>query len=114
MNHQKLKCYRLLLDIAKNVPTISKMLPRGTYYIEDQFKRALASAILNLSEGNGRSSAKERRRFFTISLASIAETAASIDIISAYGYLSSETQIDLKNKLRHSYAMIMKLKRRTI
>ena len=111
MNHQRLKCYRQLISVAKKMPTLTKMLPRGTAYIEDQLKRALSSAILNLAEGNGRTSKKERCRFFDISIASIAETASAIDIISAYGYIPAELEIELKSALRSSYAMIMNLKK---
>lgn len=53
MNHQKLKCYCELIDVAKKVPSLINTLPRGESYIIDQLKRALSSAILNLAEGNG-------------------------------------------------------------
>lgn len=111
MNHQRLKCYCILLSIAKRMPRLTQMLPKGNYYIEDQLKRALSSAILNLAEGNGRTSIKERNRFFDISLASISEVAAGIDIISSYGYLPANHEEEIKNNLRSAYAMIMKLKK---
>jgi four helix bundle protein len=100
-----------LLDVARKLPTLVKMLPKGTYYLEDQLHRALSSAILNLSEGNGRRSIKERNRFFDISLASIAETASVLDIICAYGYIPHELNEDIKSELRLSYCMIMRLRR---
>ena len=111
MNHNKLKCYGLLLDAARIVPSILNRLPRGNAYIEDQLKRALSSAILNLSEGNGRRSIKERNRFFDISLASISETSSAIDIISAYGYISSRVEMNIKTLLTRAYAMIIKLRK---
>lgn len=76
----------------------------------DQFKRALSSAILNLSEGNGRSSLKERRHFFDISLGSIAETGSVIDILSAYRCISIEDERFFRENLRIAYAMITRLK----
>ena len=111
MNHRKLKCYRLLLEAARNVPSILNRLPRGNAYIEDQIKRALSSAILNLAEGNGRRSIKERNRFFDISLASISKTAAGIDILAVYGYISIKAEMNLRNLLTRAYSMIFKLKR---
>ncbi len=111
MNHQKLKCYCLLLGVARKLPTLIKMMPKGNYFLEDQLKRALGSAILNLSEGNSRRSLKERNRFFDISLASIAETASALDIINAYGYITAMINEEIKSELRISYAMIMRLKR---
>jgi four helix bundle protein len=111
MNHERLKGYELLLDFAKKLPDMLKHLPRGNYYLEDQIKRALSSAILNLSEGNGRWSIKDRNRFFDISLASIAEVASIIDIFVVYGYISKITGIVSKNHLRRIYSLIRKLKK---
>jgi len=114
MNHQRLKCYAKLLDLAKRVPQLVVQVPRGEGYLIDQFKRALSSAILNLAEGNGRSSARERRRFFDISLASIAEVSSVIDLMQAYGYLRSRAGSEWQNELRISYAMIMNLKKSSL
>lgn len=110
MNHQKLNCYRLLLEQAKRVPHLVARVPRGEGYLIDQLKRALSSAILNLAEGNGRHSIKERRHFFDISLASTAETASCVDIFIAYRILSEQEGQSFREDLRISYAMIMKLK----
>jgi len=111
MNHQRLKCYCILLDVAKKMPSLVQQLPRGEHFILDQLKRALASAILNLSEGNGRISRKERTRFFDISLASISEAGSAIDIINAYGYISQKTAEEIKSDLKPAYAMIRRLQR---
>lgn len=111
MNHHKLKCYEMLLKVAKAVPSLVWKLPRGEGYLSDQFKRAIASSILNLAEGNGRSSTKDRNRFFDISLGSIAESISCIDIILAYGYISSAEANDASRQLKVSYIMIRNLKR---
>jgi len=111
MNHQKLICYRVLLETAKRVPSIVDNVPRGYGDLMDQFKRALSSAILNLAEGNGRKSAKERARFFDISLASIAETSAAIDIMQAFKLISTPDGDEVRAELKSAYAMIFRLKR---
>jgi len=111
MNHQQLKCYGRLLNLAKRMPQLMALIPRGEGYLVDQFKRALSSAILNLAEGNGRPSTRERRRFFDFSLASIAEVSAVIDIFMACRYLEPMTGANWQEELRISYAMIMNLKK---
>jgi len=111
MNHQKLRCYRRLLMVAKTIPTLTKMLPRGTYHLRDQLERALASAILNLCEGNARRSPKERMRFFDISLASIAEVSSAIDIMRAFGHISANDESEIQSNLNVSYAMIINLRK---
>lgn len=111
MNHQRLKCYQRLLDAAKRIPTLVRRLPRGTSYIRDQLERALASAILNLTEGNARRSPKERMRFFDISLASIAEASSAIDIMRAFGYIPEKDESTLQDNLHTAYAMIINLRK---
>jgi four helix bundle protein len=110
MYHHRLKCYGRLLGVAKRLPTLVKVLPRGEYYLSDQLKRALSSAILNLAEGNGRTSPKERNRFFDISLASISETIACIDIFESFGYISESLSSEICSELKISYIMIRNLK----
>ena len=75
----------------------------------DKFKRALSSAILNLSEGNGRVYQKERARFFNISTASIAECMSCLDIMFSYGYLYAGLHSDICSQFKLSYIMIQKL-----
>ena len=111
MNHQKLICYGRLLEVAKRMPTLESRIPRGNTYIVDQIKRALSSAILNLAEGNSRFSNRERNRFFDISIASIAEVSAAIDIVFAYGYIPACINREYKEELTIAYSMIMKLKK---
>ncbi len=111
MNHQRLSCYGLLLSVAKRMPQLIASLPKGNYYLDDQLKRALSSSMLNLAEGNGRRSQRDRNRFFDISLGSIAEVASILDIIGAYGYISATEQDELKTLLRRSYGMIINLKK---
>lgn len=111
MNHQRLKCYGLLLDVAKRVPGLIGGLPRGHSYLVDQLNRALTSAILNLSEGNGRRSRRERARFFDISLASIAESSSCIDVMEAFRLIPLPAGDELRSQLEIAYAMIIKLRR---
>ncbi|MBI2974107.1 MAG: four helix bundle protein [Deltaproteobacteria bacterium] len=112
MNHHRLKCYSLLVEkVAKMVPELTRRIPRGEGYLIDQFKRALTSAILNLAEGNGRTSSKERNRFFDISLGSISETIACIDIFEAFGEIPESLTSEICSNLKIAYVMIRNLKR---
>jgi four helix bundle protein len=106
-NHHRLKCYLLALDItAKTVPTIVRKWP---YYLSDQFKRAMTSVVLNISEGNGRQSPKERKRFFNIATASAKESASILDIVYSFDLISSGSYNDLQNRLLQVVKMVSKL-----
>jgi four helix bundle protein len=109
--NQRLNCYNLLVDVAKAMPDLIHHLPRGESYLVDQLKRALASSILNLAEGNGRYSVKERNRFFDFSLGSIKEVMAVFDIIVSYRYIQYDYINPLLNNLTKSFNMIRKLKK---
>ena len=109
--NQRLNCYCLLVDVAKAMPDLINHIPRGESYLIDQLKRALASSILNLAEGNGRYSSKERNRFFDFSLGSIKEVMAVIDIIVSYRYINLASIQFLLDNLRKSFNMIRKLKK---
>ena len=79
MNHEKLHSYQELLRLAGDLAKRVAKWRRGNAYLADQLDRAMGSAILTLAEGNGkRSSDKERRRFFEMSMGSIAEAGACI------------------------------------
>lgn len=73
--------------------------------------RAMNSAVLNLCEGNGRRSVKERNHFFTISTASIDEVVASVSLISAYGYIPACLEMEINVELTRIAAMITKLRK---
>jgi len=111
MGHERLRCYWVLMETAKRVPAIVRRAGRGNSNLVDQFKRALSSGILNLVEGNSRTSAKERARFFDIAIASIAEAATAIDVLAAYGAISESEARGVSESLRIGYAMLISLKR---
>jgi len=107
MNHEKLKCYRLLASIAEEIARRVTRWPKGNAYLADQITRAIASSVLNLAEGNGKKRfGKERHRFFAISLGSIAEVSACLDLARAFGLIQRCAQESLKSKLRLAYIKI--------
>ncbi len=110
MNHERLDCYRKLVELAPKLQKITSCLPTGHYYLADQLKRALASSILNLAEGNAKFGPKERRRFFLTSRASLAEVSAIIDILQVFNLISSMLAIEYKKEVIQIYAMISNLK----
>ena len=107
MNHEKLECYRQLVSIAEEVARRVTRWPRGYGYLVDQISRAMTSSALNLAEGNGKQRCgAERRRFFKISLGSIAEVAAALDLACAFGLIKRDELESLKSRLRAAYVKI--------
>ncbi len=107
MNHEKLECFRQLMKAAEDLAKRVAKWPRGYGFLADQLKRAISSAILNLAEGNGkRSSNKERRRFFEISMGYIAEVGAGLDLANSFGLIRQSEQDALKSLLKAAYVKI--------
>lgn len=52
--------------------------------IRDQFERASLSIILNISEGYGRATEKDRRRFYTIAFGSLRETQCLLKVMNQH------------------------------
>jgi four helix bundle protein len=47
---------------------------------KDQFERASLSIVLNLAEGSGKPTAKDRKRFYSIAMGSLREVQALLDL----------------------------------
>jgi len=110
LNHKKLKCYELALDVARSVPSTTKSWPRGTSYLIDQLRRAASSIVLNIAEGNGRRLLGERKRFFSIARASATETSAIMDIAEALAYIDYSTYESVQDKLLQIVKILYKLR----
>jgi four helix bundle protein len=69
----------------------------------------MTSVVLNISEGNGRFSPKERKRFFNIATASAKESASILDIVRSFGLISSKSYDELQTKLLQVVKMVTRL-----
>ena len=63
--------------------------------VKDQLHRASLSIALNITEGSGRSSTKDQKRFYSIAMGSLRETQCLVkiinnqDLIQRYDYLGA-------------------------
>ena len=73
--------------------------PKGSGYLADQLRRAIASVVLNISEGYGRGTLQERRRFFDIATGSAFEVASIFDIAIAQNFESFQRGQSIKSKM---------------
>ncbi len=67
-------------DLAKQFHHECQKLRLRVPY-KDQFDRAILSIVLNLAEGSAKPTRKDRRKFYSISMGSLREVQAILDIL---------------------------------
>src|SRR5436190_516595 len=107
-NHEKLEVYQESLGF---IAWLSPILEAGVRLgdVKDQLDRASTSIVLNIAEGNGKYSAKDRCRFFDTAHGSALECAAGLDILVAKGKLAGEQVHPGKARLVLIVRMLMGL-----
>jgi len=79
---------------------------------KDQLDRASTSLPLNIAEGNGKFSAKDRARFFEVARGSALECAACLDVLLARRLASEEQVVASKEAVARIVQMLVGLLRR--
>ena len=71
--------YRKAIELLGLTIKIIDLLPRGHATLVDQLRRSALSISLNIAEGAGKMSLRDRQRFFSIARGSAFETYAIFD-----------------------------------
>ena len=90
VSYKKLEIWQLSVALVKDIYTLSKLLPKDEDYIlKQQLKRAIVSVALNIAEGKSRKTAKDFSNFLNISVGSLAEVNAILNLCDELGYLTN-------------------------
>jgi four helix bundle protein len=81
-HHEKLTVYQRALEFATWSQDLIESLTKKAS-TREQLERAGDSIALNIAEGNGKFSRKDRARFFQIAHGSALESAACLDLLVA-------------------------------
>src|ERR1043166_7443297 len=81
-HHEKLTVYQRALEFASWSQDLIESVAKRTS-TRDHLERAGHSIALNIAEGNGKFSQKDRARFFQIAHGSALESAACLDFLVA-------------------------------
>ena len=79
-DHERLDVYQVAIKFVVAANDIVENLPRGRSHLADQHQRASTSVPLNIAEGAGETSPKEKARFYRMARRSGTECAAILDI----------------------------------
>jgi four helix bundle protein len=78
LDAEKLTVYQVALDLQV---LAASLVPPQHRVLHDQLERVSLSVVLNIAEGAGRRSRKDKRRLYTIARGSACETAAAVDVL---------------------------------
>ncbi len=107
-DHERLDVYRHSIDFVVWIEKILPLIP-GRTAARDQLDRASTSISLNIAEGNGKFSMKDRCRFLSIAYGSALECAAALDVLVARNILQPEAVDEGKKRLKDIVSMLIGL-----
>lgn len=96
---KKFRVYQDAKEFHKEVISLTSKFPRNYYYLVDQLNRSSLSIVLNIAEGSSKQSDKDFNRYIAISLGSVDETLASLEIGAEVKLITSTKFSDLEVKL---------------
>jgi four helix bundle protein len=108
-DHDRLDVYRLSIEYVATAFDSSRSLEGLDRHARDQWLRAAQSIPLNIAEGSGKRSLKDRARFLDVARGSALECAAIQDVLVVSGGLSQETDCELKSRLVRIVAMLTRM-----
>ncbi|TWU35201.1 hypothetical protein Q31b_52970 [Novipirellula aureliae] len=108
-DHERLDVYRLSIDyVARSFETSQSL--SGLYrHARDQWLRAAQSIPLNIAEGNGKRSLKDRARFLDIARGSALECAAIQDVLLRTNGIKVQDDVAMKGMLYRIVAMLTRM-----
>ena len=108
-DHERLDVYRLSIDYVAFSYQIARTLGGVNRQARDQWLRAAQSIPLNIAEGNGKQSLKDKNRFFEIARGSALECAAIHDVLRVCDAIDDESNEPGKSDLKRIVSMLTRL-----
>ena len=110
-DHERLDVYQVALTFFVIANDVVENLPRGRGYLADQLQRASTSVALNVAEGAGEYSAKDKARFYRMAKRSATECAAILDVCQRLGLMAEERYRVGREHLLRAVSMLVRLVR---
>lgn len=97
---RQLRVYINSKELVKHVYGLLKKFPEEEKYaLCNQIRRAVTSIPINIAEGFGRFSSKEKTRFIEISFGSLTETSCELEISYELGYIIKEEYEEVEKQI---------------
>ena len=107
-DHEKLNIYHESINFVSWVAELLESVPKSMA-VHGQLDPASTSVPLNMAEGNGKFTPKDRCKFFDNTRGSALECAACLDVLIAKNKSDSETSANGKASLLDIVSMLVGL-----
>jgi four helix bundle protein len=104
-NHEDLRAYQYSIEFISWCEVLLEQVPKR-FSVHDQLDRASTSIPLNIAEGNGKFSNRDRCRFLDIARNSALECAACMDVIVAKKCVRAE-EVEYGKKMVHTIVSML-------
>jgi four helix bundle protein len=104
---ERLEAYHLAVDFHRNVVPLARA--RGFANLRDQLLRAAESAVLNIAEGAGLTSLRDKKHRYEIALGSIVECGAVLDLLRNRQAISEADYTRIRAMAIRNYQILSRL-----
>jgi four helix bundle protein len=108
-DHERLEVYRVSLEFVAGAQRMISSITKGHVHLADQLHRASTSIVLNIAEGAGEFSRKEKARFYRMALRSATECAGVLDLFRCLELAPEDRITGGKEFLGRIVAMLTKM-----
>jgi four helix bundle protein len=108
-DRERLDVYKLSLQFVAHAHDIAQLNPPGFADVSEQLRRASRSITLNIAEGAGEFSKREKVRFYRMGKRSATECAGALDIFLVLKLLDEKRAQDGKAILVRIVSMLVRL-----
>jgi four helix bundle protein len=109
LHHEDLDAYQAAIEFLAIAAQLVDQYPRGFASLADQLQRAALSIPLNIAEGYGKRSAKDRFRSYDIARGSAHECGALFDSSKVLKLIDESTYMQGKALLHRIVSMLVKM-----
>lgn len=108
-DHEKLDVFSLALEFVVAAERIADATERGNGELRDQLRRAALSVLLNITEGAGEFSPKEKARIYRMAKRSAHECAALVEVYRKLCLVDEDAGQAARGALLRIVSMLVRL-----
>jgi len=111
-NYEHLDVAKIAKELIAEVYKLTRSFPNEERFgLTSQIRRAVVSILLNIAEGSIRKTKKDFARFVRISLGSLTELNAALEVSVELGFLEDNEYMALRKKLEALFFKLIGLEK---